>query len=148
MTTLANNFAIVFGVETKRSISRCATAVVLLFVLAGGVAIGQRKSKSDPCANAFTQFEMNQCAGKAFRTADATMNQVYRKLVSMLDEGEKAQLKEAQVAWLKYRDTNCEFVADQYKGGSIRPLIQATCLTDMTKARTTELKAQIKERNL
>lgn len=91
---------------------------------------------------------MNQCAGKAFRSADATMNQVYRKFVSTLNEDEKAQLKEAQLAWLKYRDTNCEFVADQYKGGSIRPLIEATCLGDMTKSRTTELKAQIKERNL
>ena len=148
MTMLASNFAIIFGVATKRSISRSATAVVLLFVLAGGVAVGQRKSKSDPCANPLTQFDMNQCAGKAFRAADATMNQVYRKLVSMLDEGEKAQLKEAQVAWLKYRDTNCEFVADQYKGGSIRPLIQATCLKDMTKGRTTELRTQIKERSL
>jgi uncharacterized protein YecT (DUF1311 family) len=91
---------------------------------------------------------MNQCAGKAFRAADATMNQVYRRLVLMLDEDEKAQLKEAQTAWLKYRDTNCEFVADQYKGGSIRPLIKATCLGDMTKRRTTELKTQIKERTL
>jgi uncharacterized protein YecT (DUF1311 family) len=148
MTMRANNFAIIFGTATKRSISRSATAVVLLFVLAGGVAVGQRKSKSDPCANPLTQMEMNHCAGKAFQAADATINQVYRKLVSMLDEGEKAQLKEAQVAWLKYRDTNCEFVADQYKGGSIRLQIQATCLKDMTKARTTQLKAQIKERNL
>lgn len=76
------------------------------------------------------------------------MNQVYRKLVLMLDEDEKAQLKEAQTAWLKYRDASCEFVADQYKGGSIRPLIEATCLGDMTKRRTTELKTQIKERTL
>ena len=76
------------------------------------------------------------------------MNQVYRKLVSMLEEEEKAQLKEAQTAWLKYRDTNCEFVADQYKGGSIRPLIQATCLGNITKRRTTELKTQIQERTL
>lgn len=66
----------------------------------------------------------------------------------MLDEEEKAQLKEAQTAWLKYRDKNCEFVGDQYKGGSIRPLIQASRLADMTKKRTTELKTQIKDRNL
>ena len=127
---------------------RAALILLLLFVLASGVASGQRRKKSDPCASPLTQFEMNQCAGKAFRAADATMNQVYRRLVSMLDEDEKAQLKEAQTAWLKYRDTNCEFVADQYKGGSIRPLIEATCLGDMTKRRTTELKTQIKERTL
>ena len=127
---------------------RTAITFLLLLLLLCGAASGQRKKKNDPCANPLSQFEMNQCAGKAFRSADATMNQVYRKLVSTLNEDEKAQLKEAQLAWLKYRDTNCEFVADQYKGGSIRPLIEATCLGDMTKSRTTELKAQIKERNL
>ena len=127
---------------------RAALILLLLFVIASGVASGQRRKKSDPCASPLSQFEMNQCAGKAFRAADAAMNQVYRRLVSMLDEDEKAQLKEAQTAWLKYRDINCEFVADQYKGGSIRPLIEATCLGDMTKRRTTELKTQIKERTL
>ena len=67
-------------------------------------------------------------------------------LAAMLDEDEKAQLKTAENAWLKYRDTNCEFVADQYKGGSIRPMIAAICLADVTSNRTTELKNQIKDR--
>lgn len=127
---------------------KAAIALLLLFAVTSGITSAQRKKKSDPCANPVTQFEMNQCAGKAYRAADETMNQVYRKLVAMLDDDEKAKLKEAQVAWLKYRDTNCEFVGDQYAGGSIRPLIQATCLADMTKSRTTELKNQIKERSL
>jgi len=127
---------------------KLAITFLLLFVMASGAALGQRKKKSDPCANPLTQFDMNQCAGKAYRAADETMNQVYGKLFSMLNDDEKAQLREAQLAWLKYRDTNCEFVADEYKGGSIRPLIQATCLAEMTKKRTTELKTQIKERNL
>jgi uncharacterized protein YecT (DUF1311 family) len=125
-----------------------AITFLLLSLLISGTAFGQRKKKNDPCANAQTQYEMNQCAGKAFRAADATLNEVYRKLVSMLNEDEKAQLKDAQTAWLKYRDTNCEFVADEYKGGSIRPLILATCLGNMTKSRTAELKTQIKERTL
>ncbi len=127
---------------------KLAIIFLLLSLLLGGAASGQGKKKIDPCANALTQSEMNQCAGKAFRAADATMNQVYRKLVSLLDEEEKPQLTEAQTAWLRYRDTNCEFVADQYKGGSIRSLIQATCLGDMTKRRTVELKTQIRERTL
>ena len=46
----------------------------------------------------------------------------------------------------KYRDANCEFVADQYKGGSMRPMIAAICLADVTNARVNELKSQIKNR--
>jgi len=127
---------------------KLAITFLLLLLLAGGAVSGQRKKRSDPCAHPLTQFDMNQCAGKAYRAADATMNQVYRKLVALLDEEEKAQLKEAQTAWLKYRDTNCDFAGDQFKGGSMRPLIQASCLGDMTKRRTTELRTQIKDRNL
>ncbi len=132
----------------QESLLKAVITVLLLLVITSGITSAQRKKKTDPCANPVTQFEMNQCAGKAYRAADATMNSVYRKLVAMLDEDEKAKLKEAQVAWLKYRDTNCEFVGDQYAGGSIRPLIEATCLADMTKSRATELKTQIKERSL
>lgn len=125
------------------------TIVFVSLLLAAATSItAQQRRKADPCANPQTQAEMNICAGKAFEAADAVLNQVYQKLMSMLDDAEKAQLKEAETAWLKYRDTNCEFVADQFKGGSMRPMIYAGCLADMTKKRTTELRTQIKERNL
>jgi uncharacterized protein YecT (DUF1311 family) len=75
------------------------------------------------------------------------LNQVYRQFTAKLDDEEKTQLKNAQTAWLKYRDTNCEFVADQYKGGTMRPMIAAICLTDMTDNRTKELTTQMKERD-
>jgi uncharacterized protein YecT (DUF1311 family) len=90
---------------------------------------------------------MTQCAADAYKAADKVLNQVYQQLVAKLDDEEKAQLKEAQTAWLKYRDTNCIFVADQYKGGTMRPMIYAGCLEDVTKKRTSELKEQIKDRN-
>jgi uncharacterized protein YecT (DUF1311 family) len=91
---------------------------------------------------------MNQCAGQAYKAADAALNRVYQRLAAMLNDNEKAQLKEAQSAWLKYRDSNCEFVADQYKGGTMRPMIYGYCLADITKKRTGELRNQIKERSL
>ena len=126
---------------------KLASICLLVLVVGGGCANGQRQKKSDPCANAQTQAEMNNCAGKEYKTADAALNQVYQKLVSMLDDEEKVQLKDAENAWLKYRDANCEFVADQYKGGTIRPMINGLCLAEMTRNRTTELKNQIKDRS-
>jgi uncharacterized protein YecT (DUF1311 family) len=121
--------------------------VLLLMTCAGFSAAGQKKEPDDPCPGAQSQAEMNQCAGKAYKAADAELNQVYQKLVAMLDDEEKAQLKDVETAWLKYRDVNCAFVADQFKGGSIRPMIHAFCLADMTKNRTTEIKNQIKDRD-
>ena len=125
---------------------KLASTCLLLLVVIGGHTFGQGKKKPDPCANAQTQAEMNICAGKEYQAADAMLNQVYKQLVSMLDDEEKAQLRDVENAWLKYRDSNCDFVADQYKGGSIRPTIHGLCLADMTRNRTTELKNQIKER--
>jgi uncharacterized protein YecT (DUF1311 family) len=118
-----------------------------LLLLAGTFATGQKRKKTGPCKDPQTQFEMNQCAGNAFKAADAALNQVYKRLAAMLDDNEKAQLKGAQTAWLTYRDSNCEFVADQFKGGSMRPMIYGYCLADVTKKRTSELRIQIKERS-
>jgi len=126
---------------------KTALLFLLLCTLVSGYAFAQGTKKADPCTNAQSQAEMNDCAGKEYKAADAVLNQVYRQLVAKLDDEEKSQLKEAQTAWLKYRDLNCDFVADQYKGGTIRPTIHGLCLADVTKNRTTELRNQIKDRN-
>ena len=124
-----------------------AAIFFILFVLAGISTFGQGTKKVDPCANAQSQADMNDCWGREYKAADATLNQVYRQLVAKLDDEEKAQLKEVESAWLKYRDANCGFVADEYKGGTIRPMAYAICLADMTKNRTAELRIQIKDRD-
>lgn len=125
-----------------------ALFTILLLMSFGSVSTrAQKPKKPDPCAEPQTQVEMNQCAVNAYKAADAELNQVYKQLVAKLDDEEKAQLKEAQNAWIKYRDANCDFVADQYKGGTMRPMIYAGCLQDVTKKRTTELKTQIEDRS-
>ena len=120
-------------------------AIVMLFLFFVGSALGQ--GQKPPCSDFDTQTEMNICAGKEYKAADASLNRVYQQLARTLEPEEKSQLKAAQTAWIKYRDTNCEFVADQYKGGSIRPMIYGLCLADVTRNRTSELKTQIADRN-
>ena len=119
------------------------SALLVLTLCATSFAQNQRK---DPCADAQSQAEMNMCWGKEYKAADARLNDAYRQFMTKLNDEEKAQLKRAQLAWITYRDANCDFVADQYKGGTMRPMIAAICLADVTNNRTTELKAQMKER--
>lgn len=121
--------------------------IVCTLVFMSGTAVLAQDQKKDPCVDAQSQGEMNICWGKEYQAADARLNSVYREFISKLSPEETAQLKNAQLAWLKYRDANCEFVADQFKGGSMRPMIAAICLTDVTDNRPNELKAQIKERD-
>jgi uncharacterized protein YecT (DUF1311 family) len=101
------------------------------------------KKQQTPCADAATQFEMNQCARKAHEAADAGLNKVYNRFAAMLDDEQRAHLKEAELAWIKYRDTNCDFEGAFYKGGTMRPMVQSYCLARVTNERTAELKQQI-----
>jgi uncharacterized protein YecT (DUF1311 family) len=95
--------------------------------------------------SAQTQAEMNQKANKDFVRADAELNKVYKQLIKILDGKEKQLLIKAQKDWLKFRDSHCEFEAEQYEGGSIQPLIYSTCLTDCTKNRIKDLKASLQD---
>jgi uncharacterized protein YecT (DUF1311 family) len=125
---------------------RLITTSGFLVLVLSATNFSQNPQKKDPCADAQSQAEMNMCWGKEYKAADAKLNKTYQEFMSKLDESEKVQLKNAQLAWLKYRDANCEFVADQYKGGTMRPMIAAICLADVTNARVNELKSQIKDR--
>ena len=126
---------------------KCAGIVLIGLLLGVTFTFGQGQKKTEPCVDAQTQTEMSICWGKEYKAADAALNQVYGQLMRKLDEAEKTQLKQVEAAWLKYRDANCEFVADQYKGGSIRPMIAAMCLAETTRNRTVELRNQIKDRD-
>lgn len=92
-----------------------------------------------------TQFEMNQCAHRQYEAADAELNKAYNQLAGKLEADGKARLKEAELAWIKYRDTNCDYESSLYAGGTMRPMIESYCLERMTKARTLELREQSKE---
>lgn len=65
---------------------------------------------------------------------------------SLTNASDKKLLLEAQRAWIKYKETHCKLVAKAYEGGSIQPLIYATCLTSITEDRIEELKKLIEEK--
>ena len=50
------------------------------------------------------------------------------------------KLKAAEASWLTYRDLHCSAAEYEYDGGSIRPMIQAICLTTVTNNRIEEMK--------
>lgn len=95
--------------------------------------------------SAQTQAEMNQTAMEDYKKADAELNKVYKELMKTLGPKEKKLLIAAQKNWIKFRDSDCEFQAEKYHGGSIQPLIRYTCLTDRTQARTNDLMATKEE---
>ncbi len=101
------------------------------------------------CTDPQVQMEMNYCAGEAYKAADARLNAVYKKAMAAmkqidgyLDEDQRGAadaLREAQRAWIPFRDKACEAEGYLVSGGSMQPLIIYECLTKLTGQRIGQL---------
>ncbi|HTU12929.1 MAG TPA: lysozyme inhibitor LprI family protein [Allosphingosinicella sp.] len=112
------------------------------------------------CENPQAQQEMNYCAAQDAERADAELNSVYRTSIERAREadrdyarvadgaggpsdglpGEEATLREAQRAWVSFRDASCRLESFEARGGSMQPMIDGGCRATMTRARTAELR--------
>ena len=97
------------------------------------------------CNNPQTQSEMNICASIAYQNADRKLNQVYRQLLPKLSAARKQKLISAQQAWIKFRDSSCEFERSAFEGGSIAPMIYSNCLAAVTEQRTKDLQRYLED---
>jgi len=128
------------------------SAFVSLFLLVGSGAATTAfaQDKKVNCTDPQTQMEMTQCAGEDYDKADKDLNVEYQKLRKLLGERDKAAdengkgavdaLVAAQRAWVAYRDANCNLAGFQARGGSMEPQLVASCLAQMSRDRTQELK--------
>jgi uncharacterized protein YecT (DUF1311 family) len=82
--------------------------------------------------------EMMDCVNAETKRQDDKLNQSYQKLLALLKAPRKAQLVDAQRAWLKYRELNCAFY-DDGSGGTAAELAANDCLVTMTAKRAAEL---------
>jgi uncharacterized protein YecT (DUF1311 family) len=83
--------------------------------------------------------EMLDCISAEFTRQDDRLNENYKRLMSKLSGKRKEGLLEAQRAWIKFRDTNCNFYYDP-DGGSAAHLAGSDCMLNATADRATELK--------
>lgn len=90
------------------------------------------------------QLAMNVCASYRFEQADQALNQQYKKNLSTLTEAAaQTRLREAQRAWVTFRDKDC--LADagpREESGSLWPLLHFSCMEKQTTRRTEDLKVQ------
>lgn len=110
------------------------TTATLLFIL---IAFHAPASRADACDDAVSQADMTVCAAKAFTLADRQLNDAYKEIGRRLDEdaATKKLLVAAQRDWIAFRDSECRFQASASVGGSIYPMLVATCRTEITNER-------------
>jgi uncharacterized protein YecT (DUF1311 family) len=93
--------------------------------------------------SALTQAEMNFAAAQAYKRSTQKLESVIAGLKEYYSPQEIERFEDTQKAWLTYRDKHAAFLAAQYEGGSIQPLIHASALESVTIARIVELEAEL-----
>jgi uncharacterized protein YecT (DUF1311 family) len=107
------------------------------------------QAQSPDCAQPMTQADMNICASRAYVSADALLNQIWRSAISSAKERDtylrngdipsEDMLRQAQRSWIVFRDQACLAESTVARGGSIQPLIQYVCLERLTLNRIDDL---------
>lgn len=91
-----------------------------------------------------TQHDMNQCAYQGWMAADGDLNDTYKWAMQVArgwSDGAAEALRNAQRAWIPYRDAACEAEGYLFEGGSMQPLIVMSCKEHLTRQRTEEMRA-------
>ena len=119
---------------------RLLLPLALLAALAAPTAAQDRPLD---CDGAITQQAMNACAAEAYRAADAELNRVYRAVLQAAGDRHAERVRNAQRAWLAFRDAHCAVEAGTVEGGSMEPMVRDHCLADATRQRTDELRGYL-----
>ena len=97
----------------------------------------------DECMdNAENQAAMTQCAAQAYQASDAELNEVFHDTRQRLgdDDDTRRLLRDAERAWIAFRDAECSFVSSAVGGGSAYSMVYDLCLDDLTQKRVEDLR--------
>ncbi len=97
---------------------------------------------SGPCMETpegATTIGMSECLGREIDWWDQRLNTRYAALRAGMDEQSAAALRDAQRAWIAFRDAECDFHYTYWREGTIRSTFYFNCLLDMTARRVIEL---------
>ncbi|WP_420584451.1 lysozyme inhibitor LprI family protein [Ruegeria sp.] len=90
-----------------------------------------------------TTIGMAQCIQAETQVWDTFLNEQYQLRISELSEqspGLSDQLRNAQRAWISFRDAECALTYSIWSGGTIRTIIAANCMLTETAERAVELR--------
>lgn len=105
------------------------------------------------CASSRTEIEMLECLESKLKEADTELNSAYKLLTKRYKENgappisnvntQDVYLKKSQLAWIKQRDTTCDFETYESITGSGFGSIYTECLLKQTQSRVDYLKWHI-----
>lgn len=83
--------------------------------------------------------DMLECLSAETKIQDAALNATYKRLMGKLEPEGQATVRQAQRAWIKERDEQCDAAAAEYENGSMGPVAHASCYLMKEVERTIQL---------
>ena len=113
----------------------------------------QAQAREHHCEDPQNQADMNACASIDFQVADAELNRLWPRIIAdariadrELDREfdrrptEEETLREAQRAWIVFRDAHCTVEGyREARGGSMESMVYDGCRARLTLERITQL---------
>lgn len=131
------------------------------FGLAGLLATSTLADDKPDCIDPQTQMEMTYCASVDYEDADADLNALWPDVIAAAKRNDEyvadmarergvpttvEALRDAQRAWIRFRDAQCEFEAYEVFGGTMQPMVGSLCLARLTRERITLLSQALESR--
>jgi uncharacterized protein YecT (DUF1311 family) len=136
------------GRRTKKALAMCAVGLLYVACKPAGAADVDIKidfsAEYSKCIDkaAGVTVDMLDCIGAEEALWDHRLNQVYQTLMrsGRFSDHSKGELRDAQRAWIDYRDKVCQANGDlSADGGSLATVIATSCSLSVTAQRAVEL---------
>ena len=118
-------------------------------LIASVLGIAGADAQAIDCANAQVQMELNFCAERDWMIADADLNDAYKAAQAVMkcigaqfpatQNEASSDLRDAQRAWVTFRDAACSAEGFLWYGGSGEQMIIYSCRARLTRDRATDL---------
>jgi uncharacterized protein YecT (DUF1311 family) len=95
---------------------------------------------ADPCSDS-DNATLLACQERETRIWDEFLNSYFQDARAHLDSSAGGALKDAQRAWIAFRDAKCAVLEKEYEGGSIADTLVADCKLTETGRRAIEMQA-------
>ncbi len=118
---------------------RARIAALTAAALIGAAAAAFAGEQGDPGSCGRSTPEMVDCLNAQRAHWDKERTIAYQQAMKDAVPAQKLKLRDAERAWIKYRDANCDYYAAGE--GSIARIDAAECLRAMTEKRARELKS-------
>lgn len=97
-------------------------------------------AKDSPCDAGMTTPDLVTCLWAKWHSEDKELNAYYGTVSEHLHGDQLTELRDAEKAWIDFRDKNCNAEKLLYVGGTAVGPVYNACMEAMTRHRLAELK--------